>query len=672
MTVLTFFSCKEQPYQSELNTPSIDEFNYKVDEFADMGILRYRVPDIENLSTQQKELLYCLTEAALQGRDIIYDQNCKYNLPVRRTLEAIYTNTKDTTSENFKGLELYLKEMWVSNGIHHHYSGDKFTPYFAQDYFVNEVKNVPVEALKLKEKQTVDALLAEITPVIFNPEIARKKTNQEAGVDLIATSAGNYYDGVTQQEAEDFYAKLKDTTDTEPISYGLNSKLVKRNGQVVEDTYKVGGLYSSAIEKIVFWLEKAAKVAENNAQKAVIEKLVEYYRTGDLKTFDAYAILWVKDLDSQLDFVNGFTESYGDPLGMKASWEALVNYKNMEATKRTEIISNNAQWFEHNSPVDDSFKKEEVKGVSAKVITVAILAGDCYPTTPIGINLPNSNWIRAVHGSKSVTIENITEAYNEAAKGNGFSKEFYWSENEVDLVSKYGNMTNNLHTDLHECLGHASGKLLSGVDPDALKAYGSTIEEARADLFGLYFMGHPKMVELGLLPDPDAYKAEYYTFFTNGLLTQLTRIIPGNNIEEAHMRNRQLIASWVLDKSKEDRAIEIKVRDNEHFVVINDYKLVQKHLGELLAEIQKIKSTGDYKGAMSLVEKYGVKVDKAVNQEIRDRYTHLNIKPYKGFVNPVYTPVLDKKGNFIDLQIDYTEGYAQQHLRYSNDYSEVK
>lgn len=672
MTALTLFSCGEKAFKSDLKTPSVEEFDYTVEEFSDKAILRYRVPDIEVLTTAQKELLYYLTEAALQGRDIIFDQNCIHNLPIRRALEAIYTNTADRTSDNFRGLELYLKEVWVSNGIHHHYSGDKFTPTFAQDYFIAEVKKVPVELLKLREGQDIDGLLAEIVPVIFDPSIYKKRTNQASGVDLITTSAGNYYgEGVTQKEAEDFYNKMKDPNDKEPVMYGLNSKLIEKDGFLSEDVYKIGGLYSSALEKVVYWLEKAAAVAENDAQKAAINKMIEFNKSGNLKDFDAYAILWVNDTASQIDFINGFTETYGDPLGMKGSWEAMVNFKNIGATKRTEIISANAQWFEQHSPAEDRFKKENVKGITAKVITAAILAGDCYPTTPIGINLPNSNWIRAAHGSKSVTIDNITEAYGEAAKGNGFAEEFYWSSEEVALVEKYGQITSSLHTDLHECLGHASGKLLPGVDPDALKAYGSTIEEARADLFALYFMGDNKVVELGLLPDTNAYKAEYYTYFTNGLLTQLTRIVPGDNIEESHMRNRQLIAKWVLEKSKDDRAIEIVVRDGENFVKINDYKKVQLHIGELLALIQQIKSTGNYSAAHDLVENYAVKVDRAINQQIRDRYAKLNIKPYKGFVNPVYTPVYDKNGKFIDLKIDYTEGYAEQHLRYSKDYSHL-
>ena len=661
MTAFMLFSCGDKPYQSDLKTPAIEDFKFKVEEFADIGILRYRVPDIENLTTQQKELLYYLTEAALQGRDIVFDQNFKYNLQIRRILEAIYVNAEDKTSEDFKALEIYLKQVWVANGIHHHYSGDKFIPNFSREYFENEANHI-------KYKGDNDDLEL-ISEAIFNPKLYAKKVNQAEGEDLILTSAMNYYDGVTQQEAEDFYNAMKNPADTMPVAFGLNSKLIKVDGVIKEDVYKVDGLYWSALEKVVFWLEKAAKVAENDAQRAAIEKLIEFNRTGDLKDFDAYAILWVKDLESQTDFVNGFTESYGDPLGMKASWESVVNFKNLSANKRTEIISANAQWFEQNSPIDNQFRKDEVKGVSAKVITAAILGGDCYPTTPIGINLPNSNWIRATHGSKSVTIDNIVEAYDEAAKGNGFSKEFYWSENEIALVEKYGMLTSNLHTDMHECLGHGSGKLLPGVDADALKAYGSTIEEARADLFALYFLGDDKMVELELVPDKDAYKAEYYTYFNNGLLTQLTRIIPGDDIVESHMRNRQLIAKWVFEKSKDDLAVEIKERDGKHFVVINDYQLLRKHIGELLALVQKIKSTGDFSAAQKLVETYAVKVDKTINQEIRDRYSKLNLKPYKGFVNPVYTPIFDKKGKFIDLKIDYTEGYAEQHLRYSKDYS---
>ena len=657
--------------KNALTTPAIDTFDYTVEQFADMQILRYRVPDIEKLSLRQQEMLYYLNEAALQGRDIMFDQNCKYNLPIRQVLEAIYTDeNQDKTSADFMALEIYLKRVWVSNGIHHHYAGDKFTPEFSQVFFENAVRKLPNEKLPLNGG-TVDDLLATLVPVIFDPNILPKRTNQAAGVDLIQTSACNYYDGVTQLEAENFYAKMKNPNDAEPISYGLNSKLVKRDGVVQEDVYKIGGLYSEALEKVVYWLEKAKNVAENDQQRAVIEKLIEFNRTGNLRTFDEYAILWVADTTSTIDFINGFTETYGDPLGMKASWESLVNFKNEEATKRTTIISNNAQWFEDNSPVDKEFKKEEVKGVTAKVITAAILAGDCYPTTPIGINLPNANWIRVAHGSKSVTIENITEAYDQAAIGNGFLEEFAWSQNEIALMDAYKSQTDNLHTDLHECLGHGSGKLLPGVDPDALKAYRAVIEETRADLFGLYFVADPKMVELGLLPNDSAYKAQYYSYFMNGLMTQLTRVELGKNIEQSHMRNRQLITKWVYHKSQTDgdRAVEIRERDGKQFVVINDYKLLQKHLGELLAEIQRIKSTGDYKAAQNIVETYAVKVDLDLHKEILERYAKLNIAPYKGFVNPVYTAQFDKKGNFSGLQIDYTEGYAEQHLRYSRDYS---
>lgn len=648
-----------------------ENFSYTVDAFADMQILRYRVPQVEALSVRQKELLYYLTEAALNGRDILYDQNGKYNLLVRRTLEAVYTNYDgDKNTADFCAFETYLKRVWVSNGIHHHYGNDKFVPEFSQAFFENEVNKLPVSSIE-KIGVSRSEILATLIPVIFDPEVAARRLVQDSGVDLIQASACNYYEGVSQTEAEAFYNAMKSPADETPISYGLNSKLVKQDGVLVEKTYKIGGLYSAAIEKIVYWLEKAQSVAENEQQQFVISKLIEYYRTGDLKTFDDYSIAWVNDTASHIDFVNGFIETYGDPLGMKASWESLVNFKNTEATKRTEIISSNAQWFEDHSPVAKEFKKEQVKGVSAKVITAAILAGDCYPTTPIGINLPNANWIRAAHGSKSVTIENITSAYDMAAHGNGFAEEFAWSQAEIDLMNNYGFVTDNLHTDLHECLGHGSGKLLPGVDPDALKAYGSTIEEARADLFGLYFMADPMMIELGLLPDKDAYKAEYYKYFMNGLLTQQVRIELGKNVEESHMRNRQLIARWVYEKAKDDHSVELRERNGKTFVVINDYEKIQQHLGELLAEIQRIKSTGDYQAAHDIVENYAVKLDPALHKQILNRYAGLNIAPYKGFVNPVYTPIYDKNGNFVDLKIDYTENYVEQHLRYSADYSSL-
>lgn len=641
-----------------------------MEQFADLQILRYRVPGFEDLSLKQKELVYYLTEAALQGRDILFDQNGKYNLTIRRMLEAVYTGYKgDKNTPDFKAMEVYLKRVWFSNGIHHHYGSEKFVPGFTPEFFRQAVQSVDAATLPLAEGQTVEQLCEEVFSVIFDPTVMPKRVNQAAGEDLVLTSACNYYDGVTQQEAEDFYNALKNPQDETPVSYGLNSRLVKEDGKIQEKVWKVGGLYGQALEKIVYWLKKAEGVAETPEQKAVIAKLMEFYETGDLKTFDEYAILWVKDLNSRIDFVNGFTESYGDPLGMKASWESLVNFKDLEATQRTELISGNAQWFEDHSPVDGQFKKEKVKGVSAKVITAAILAGDLYPATAIGINLPNANWIRSHHGSKSVTIGNITDAYNKAAHGNGFNEEFVYSDAELQLIDKYADVTDELHTDLHECLGHGSGKLLPGVDPDALKAYGSTIEEARADLFGLYYVADPKLVELGLTPSADAYKAQYYTYLMNGLMTQLVRIEPGNNVEEAHMRNRQLIARWVYEKGAAEKVVELVKKDGKTYVVINDYEKVRDLFGRLLAEIQRIKSTGDYAGAHDLVEAYAVKVDPALHAEVLERYKKLNLAPYKGFVNPKYEVVTDADGTITDVTVTYDEGYAEQMLRYSKDYS---
>jgi len=628
------------------------------------------LPGFEDLSLKQKELVYYLTEAALEGRDILFDQNGKYNLRIRRMLEAIYTNYKgDKNSADFKNMETYLKRVWFSNGIHHHYGSEKFVPGFSQDFLKQAVLGVDSALLPLAEGQTVEQLCEEIFPVIFNPTIMPKRVNQADGEDLVLTSACNYYDGVTQAEAEAFYAKMKDPKDETPVSYGLNSRLVKENGKIQEKVWKVGGLYTQALEKIVYWLKKAEGVAEDDAQKAAISKLIEFYETGDLKTFDEYAILWVKDLNSRIDVVNGFTESYGDPLGMKASWESLVNFKDLVATQRTEIISSNAQWFEDHSPVEAQFKKSEVKGVSAKVITAAILAGDLYPATAIGINLPNANWIRAHHGSKSVTIGNITDAYNKAAHGNGFNEEFVYSDAERELIDQYSDLTDELHTDLHECLGHGSGKLLPGVDPDALKAYGSTIEEARADLFGLYYVADPKLIELGLLSSDEAYKAQYYTYLMNGLMTQLVRIQPGNTVEEAHMRNRQLIARWVFEKGAADKVVELVKKDGKTYVVVNDYEKVRQLFGELLAEIQRIKSTGDFAAARALVEDYAVKVDPVLHAEVLERYKKLNLAPYKGFVNPKYEAVTDANGTITDVKVSYDEGYAEQMLRYSKDYS---
>lgn len=642
------------------------------EQFADLQILRYRVPGFESLILGQKELIYYLTQAALEGRDILFDQNGKHNLTIRRMLEAVYTHYKgDKTTPDFQQMEIYLKRVWFSNGIHHHYGSEKFVPAFAPEFFRQVVTTLDTSLLPLAQGQTVEQLCDEILPILFDPTLLAKRVNQTDGEDLVLTSACNYYDGVTQAEAEDFYARMKDPMDETPISYGLNSRLVKVDGQLKEKVWKVGGLYTQAIEKIVHWLKKAETVAENQEQKAAISKLIAYYETGDLKPFDEYAILWVKDLNSCIDFTNGFTETYGDPLGMKASWEAIVNFKDIEATRRTETISSNAQWFEDHSPVNKLFKKETVKGVSAKVITAAILAGDLYPATAIGINLPNSNWIRSQYGSKSVTIGNITDAYNKAAHGNGFNEEFVYSNVEKQLIDQYSDLTDDLHTDLHECLGHGSGKLLPGVDPDALKAYGSTIEEARADLFGLYYVADPKLIELGLLPDGDAYKAQYYTYLMNGLMTQLVRIQLGSSVEEAHMRNRQLIARWVFEKGATDNVVELVKRDGKTYVVINDYTKVRRLFGELLAEVQRIKSTGDFDAARKLVEAYAVKVDPILHAEILARYKKLNLAPYKGFVNPKYEPVTDKNGIIIDVNITYNEGYAEQMLRYSRDYSSL-
>ena len=649
-----------------------DTFEYQVEQFADLQILRYRVPGFEKLSLRQKQLIYYLSQAALEGRDILFHQNGKYNLPVRRLLEAVYVAYKGPRdTDEFRAFEVYLKRVWFANGIHHHYSCDKFVPGFTPDYLRSLVESLPADALPLAEGETCTKLCNRLFPVIFDPEVMPKRVNQADGEDLILTSAANYYEGVTQQEAEDFYAAMKTPGETEPVMYGMNSRLVKKDGVVQEEVWKIGGMYGEALQKIVPWLDKAAEVAENDRQREVIRLLTEFYRTGDLKTFDAYSIVWLKDTDSQVDFVNGFIESYGDPLGIKASWESIVNFKDLEATRRTELISENAQWFEDHSPVAPQFRKEKVKGVSAKVITAAMLGGDLYPSTAIGINLPNSNWIRSVHGSKSVTIGNLTSAYNQAARGNGFRDEFVYSPVEIGLLDKYADITGDLHTDLHECLGHGSGRLLPGVDPDALKAYGSTIEEARADLFGLYYIPDPRMVELGLVPDAEAYKAEYYAYMMNGLMTQLVRIEPGCNVEEAHMRNRQLIARWALEQGAEQKVVELVVRDGKTFVRINDYEQLRSLFGRLLAEVQRIKSEGDYEAARQLVETYAVRIDPALHAEVLERYRQLHLAPYKGFINPVYTPCYDVEGRWTDVKVDYTEGYAAQMLRYSRDYANV-
>ena len=649
-----------------------EEFSYIVDQFADLQILRYQVPGFENLSLRQKQLLYHLSEAALMGRDILFDQNGRYNLVIRRTLEAVYQyGTVDKSSTDYQAFEVYLKRVWFANGIHHHYGEDKFMPGFSEAFFDAAVRSVDASLLPLRADETVDALLSRLKPVIFDPTVMPKRTVQSGDTDWIRASANNYYgEDVTQAEVEAFYGKMKAEGDSRcPLSYGLNSRLEKENGQLVERVWKVGGLYSEAIEQIVAELEKAAAFAENEKQRQIIATLIDYYRTGDLRTFDAYSILWVADTESQVDFVNGFIETYGDALGLKASWESTVNFRNEEATRRTRTISENAQWFEDHSPVDQRFKKERVKGVSAKVITVTMLGGDCYPSTPIGINLPNADWIRRDHGSKSVTIENIMEAYDKASQGSGFSDEFVWSDEERNRIKTYGFLTDMLHTDLHECLGHGSGQLLPGTDPDALKAYASTLEEARADLFGLYYLADPKMQELGLVPDGEAFKAEYYKYMMNGLLTQLVRIEEGKDVEEAHMRNRQLIARWVFEQGAADKIVELKRREGKTFVVINDYQQLRTLFGKLLAEVQRIKSEGDYEAGRLLVENYGVKIDPVLHHEIRERYVRLHLSPYKGFVNPVMREVKDAVGHVTDITLDYTEGYTEQMLRYSRDYS---
>ena len=650
-----------------------ETFHYTVEQFADLQILRYRVPGFERLSLRQKMLVYYLSQAALEGRDILFDQNGKYNLQIRKLLEAVYIHYQgDRTTEDFQQFEIYLKRIWFSNGIHHHYACDKLVPGFSAEYLTHLMASVDPSVLPVNKGESVRAMCDKLFPVIFNPDVMPKRVNQADGEDLVLTSAANYYEGVTQAEAEAFYAARKaEGSPTEPVMYGMNSRLAKVDGQIQEQVWKVGGMYSAAIGKIIGWLEKAGEYAENESQHEVIRLLIDFYRTGDLHTFDVYSIAWLKDTASHIDFVNGFIESYGDPLGMKASWESIVDFKDAEATRRTELISSHAQWFEDHSPVDARFKKEAVKGVSAKVITAAILAGDLYPSTAIGINLPNSNWIRSVHGSKSVTIGNLTEAYNRAARGNGFREEFVYSDVERKLLDTYADITDDLHTDLHECVGHGSGKLLPGVDADALRAYGSTIEEARADLFGLYYLADAKLVEWGLVPDAEAYKAEYYSYMMSGLMTQLVRIEPGRTVEEAHMRNRQLIARWVLQQGREAKVVELVVREGKTYVRVNDYVQLRALFGKLLAEVQRIKSEGDYEAARRLVETYGVQIDPALHAEVLQRYERLHLAPYKGFVNPVYTLQTDAEGNVTDVQIAYTEGYAEQMLRYSREYSNL-
>ncbi len=643
--------------------------NYTDERFSDLQLLRYRLNGFEQLSLSQKTYLYYLSKATLFGRDITFDQFGRYNLRIRKTLEAVYTDLSiDHESEDFLSLEVYLKRLWFSNGIYHHYGCDKFKPVFSQEYLEKVIHQVDPQRLPLRSGETVDDLCKELMPVIFDPNVLPKRVNKTDGEDLVKTSACNFYDGVTQQEAEDFYQQQKQQAgnDSAPVSYGLNSTLVKDgDGQIKEQVWSAQGRYANAIRHIIYWLEKAKGVAENKHQQKIISLLIDYYHTGDLRKFNDYCIQWVSEHEGRIDFVNGFIEVYGDPLGMKGSWEGIVEYKDLEATKRTQTISQNAQWFEDHSPVDSRFKKTQVKGVTANAICAAMLGGDEYPSTAIGINLPNADWIRMEHGSKSITISNITDAYNKAAHGNGFKEEFVVDKETLWLLEKYGDVCDDLHTDLHECLGHGSGQLLPGTDPDALKAYGNTIEEARADLFGLYYIADQKLIDLGLVPDAEAYKSQYYSYIMNGLMTQLIRIEQGRQIEEAHMRNRALIAHWCYEQSD---VIKMEQHDGKTYVRITDYAALRQLFARLLAEIQRIKSEGDYEAARLLVEQYAVKVDAQLHAEVLDRYKQLNLAPYKGFINPMLTPVMDDNGQICDIQVNYSESYAHQMLRYSSEY----
>lgn len=642
-------------------------FNYTDEKFADLQLLRYRLPGFDALSLEQKKYIYYLSKAALSGRDITTDQFGAYNIRIRKLLEAIFVGYKgNRDSVEFQNLVIYLKRLWFSNGIYHHYGCEKFVPGFSSSYLREVINNTDKSLLPLKENETIDSFCDELFPVIFDPTILPKRVNKADKQDLVITSACNYYENVTQDEVERFYNDMKDESDEEMPSYGLNSKLVKRDGKLLEYKWIESGMYGPAIKQIIYWLEKARSAAENEQQKAIISILIDYYRTGDLRTFDCFSIEWLKETDGLIDFINGFIEVYGDPLGLKASWEGFVSYKDKDATRRAQTISDNAQWFEDHSPVDPRFKKKEVKGVIANVVCAAMLGGDEYPSSAIGINLPNADWIRARYGSKSVTIGNLTEAYDKVAVGNGFKEEFVIDEPMLELIKKYGNICDDLHTDLHECLGHGSGQLLPGVYPDALKAYGNTIEEARADLFGLYYIADEKLCELGLLDNPEAYKSQYYTYMMNGMMTQLTRIKPGHQIEEAHMRNRALIARWVYEHS--DGVVRLVKKDGKTYIDITDYQALRSLFAKLLAEIQRIKSEGDYKAAKELVETYAINIDPALHSEVLERYAALDIAPYKGFINPWMKPVYDENGDMVDIEVDYTESYEHQMLRYSSEY----
>ena len=648
LIALALTSCTEQPKEAA----------WIVDKFDDIKVIRYEVPEFENLPLNEKLLIYYLAESAKCGRDIMFDQNFKYNLTIRRALEQIYTTYEgDKSCPEFTAMEKYLKKVWFANGIHHHYSNDKFAPEFSREWFAEQLKGVDTGVVSHEE----------LLEVIFNPALYSSRLNQTAGVDMIAASAGNYYEGLTQKEVEKFYNKMIDPKDPRPISYGLNSKLVKKNGKIYEQTYKVGGMYTEALEQIVFWLEKAEAVAEEPL-KTTIGLLIKYYKSGDLKDFDAFNISWVQDTQSNVDFVNGFTETYGDPLGFKASWESVVNFIDKAACARTQIISENAQWFEDNAPIKPEYRKPVVKGVSAKVITVAMLAGDCYPATPIGINLPNADWIRKEYGSKSVTIDNITYAYKKAALGNGFSEEFVLRAEDRERMEKWGKLSDDLHTDLHECLGHGSGQLAPGTTGTELGSYSSTLEETRADLFALYYLGDKKLVEIGLIPTLDVAKAQYASYIMNGMMTQLSRIELGKNVEESHMRNRKMIAEWCYEKGKENNVIEWVEKDGKKYIVVNDFDALRKLFGDMLYEVQRIKSEGDYEAGKALVENYGVTVEPELHKQLRDRYYALGIEPYGGFVNPEYT-LVEKDGEVVDVVVSYPANYTEQHLHYSKDYS---
>ncbi len=648
LIALALTSCTEQPKEAA----------WIVDKFDDIKVIRYEVPEFENLPLNEKLLIYYLAESAKCGRDIMYDQNFKYNLTIRRALEQIYTTYQgDKTSADFVAMEKYLKKVWFANGIHHHYSNDKFAPEFSREWFAEQLKGVDTGAVSHEE----------LIEVIFNPALYSSRLNQTAGIDMIAASAGNYYEGLTQAEVEKFYNKMIDPKDPRPISYGLNSKLVKKNGKIYEQTYKIGGMYTEALTQVVYWLEKAEAVAEEPL-KTTIGLLIKYYRSGDLRDFDAFNISWVQDTQSNVDFVNGFTETYGDPLGFKASWESVVNFVDKAACARTQIISENAQWFEDHSPINPAYRKPVVKGVSAKVITVAMLGGDCYPATPIGINLPNADWIRKEYGSKSVTIDNITYAYKKAAQGNGFAEEFVLRAEDRERMEKWGKLSDDLHTDLHECLGHGSGQLAPGTTGTELGSYSSTLEETRADLFALYYLGDEKLIEIGLIPTLDVAKAQYASYIMNGMMTQLSRIELGKNVEESHMRNRKMIAEWCYEKGKENNVIEWVEKDGKKYIVVNDFDALRKLFGEMLYEVQRIKSEGDYEAGKALVENYGVTVEPELHKQVRERYYALGIEPYGGFVNPEYS-IVEKEGQVVDVVVSYPANYTEQHLHYSKDYS---